>query len=566
MNKIIEEVKSQTSDDKKEFVNTFIDNVVDSNTMISFTKVYEWIGYKKKETVLLLLRNKKFGFIEGEKGDFFVKKIKVDNVCKPINEIFMTIDTVKSICLMAPTEKGQQFRKYYIELEKCFKKLIAENINLQTDIKLINPMHILNKFDFDVNLYKGKEVVYLICIMGEIYKFGVTQNILKRLKTHKDNLNYVYVLKCWNSINRTVSKKIEDCIKLYIRHAKIDHRHNNETEVFKTDNINSVIEVINKYVEKYTKEYNDQFKNAKLEQKNELIKNKLELFKLLKEYDGDKNTICKTLNVSKSDIDNTLLKINDKQCIKPNNIIDNILKNDSDDNSDNDSILNSDNDSDCDSDNDSLFDHFNKPENNDDNNDKEQSQEQKDFNMKTDLRKCQRCKGPYTEDEFGLNQKKKPYKNCSSCREKQLISDLKRKDNPKRIENKKEGMKKYMEIHREEINKKKNEEYKKSHPPKIRQTVEERQAKEKEYYAKNRDKILQYKKKFYYGTKPDIQNKEDIDPINDIMKSIDENDLLRQKQNKYYDENASEIIYRKTMRARTNKNNNINEKCIVDIC
>ena len=451
--------------------------------------------------------------------------------------------------------------------------MLIDNIILQTNIALINPIHVLNKYDFDVNLYKNIEVLYLICVKNDIYKFGITQNIIKRLKTHKDNFDYEYVLKCWKSINRTVGKKIEDCIKLYIRHSKIDYKLNNETELFKTDNINLVIQVINKYFEKYTKDYTNQFKNAEIEQQNELaknkaelFKNKLELFKLMKDFECDKNTVYKILDESIKVKSDSIKSADHDNNDKLENCSDIDSKCESDKHSD---VCESDEHSEiCDSDNDSIFDDFDKSKNNinvvDHNKEaeKEQSQEEKDFNMQTDLRKCQRCKGPHTEEEFGLNKKKKPYKNCFPCREKQIVSDLKRQDDPKRIESKKEGLKKYWDLNRNIINEQKKEEYKKVHPPKVRQTVEERQAKEKEYYAKNKDKILEYKKKFYYGTKPTSQNKEEIepqldqiDPVDDIMNSIDKNDLLRQKQNKYYDENASEIIYRKTMRARTMKNN-----------
>ena len=43
-----------------------------------------------------------------------------------------------------------------------------------------------------------------------------------------------------------------------------------------------------------------------------------------------------------------------------------------------------------------------------------------------DLRKCQRCAKPYTKEEYGIARNGQPYKNCESCREKQVISDSKR--------------------------------------------------------------------------------------------------------------------------------------------
>ena len=116
---------------------------------------------------------------------------------------------------------------------------------------------------------------------------------------------------------------------------------------------------------------------------------------------------------------------------------------------------------------------------NDTSNDSTDNESIKDDDMKIkidiNLRKCQRCKSPYTEAEFGLNKKNKPYMNCKLCRDKQLESDSKRKNDPKRIESNNKNHKKYMDEHREEINRTKKEEYRKNHPRKTRQTVEERQ-------------------------------------------------------------------------------------------
>ncbi|QKF94061.1 phage anti-repressor protein [Fadolivirus algeromassiliense] len=165
------------------FVDAFCDTLY-GNEFIDFENVKEWIGYKKKDTVYNILVNGKYDFVNGT--DYKIEKIKKEGICKPINEIYMTIDTIKCICLLCPTEKGQQFRKYYIEMEKLFRQYVSTTIQN----KLTNPIPELNKYDFDINKYMKKEVLYLIFIKDDIYKFGVTADIKKRLTNHTNQLNY----------------------------------------------------------------------------------------------------------------------------------------------------------------------------------------------------------------------------------------------------------------------------------------------------------------------------------------------------------------------------------------
>lgn len=562
MDKIVEALAIKTKEVNLDqtFVQKLTDTLFDSNKFVKYSEIVEWIGYKKKDTVVDILKDKKYELVFG--SDYNIVKMESTGG-RPNNEIYMTVDTVKLLCMMAPTEKGHLFRKYYIELEKCFKKIISEHLHLQTNNTMNNPIKILNKYEFDPNQWKNKEVMYLIYIKDDIYKFGVTQNILKRFKTHKDKFNYEYVVKCWDTINRTVSKKIEDSVLLYVKHEKINHKMGNEKELIKTNDIDKMIKVMNGYVEKHTKMYKDQFKSVELEQQNEIIKNKLELIKQMNEFKKNNNNIDTqnliglfSENISnKSKQNQSILESLDNQNNQKeisdeydNDILDDLDDSDNYDNSD-------------DSDNEDLYDES--VNESIDVADHDQSsnlrkctrckeshtEEEFGFNRKkknisylvckicrnklvtneskldeiindstTELRKCQRCDTPYTEEEFGLNAKNKPYMNCKECRAKQKISDSKRKN----VDERKEKTKQYFAEHKEEIyaKKKANKVYK---PIKVKQSAEELDQKRKIYYAKNQARILQNKKDYYE------KNKENI----------------RTKQKEYYDENASEIIYHK---------------------
>jgi phage anti-repressor protein len=478
-------LKLQTLRANKEFVSKFNNPLYSSEQLIKHSEMNDWICYKKKETVYTILKNKKYGFVEGK--DYKIEK-QDSSGGRPANEIYMTIDTAKCIRLLAPTEKGNEIRKYYIEMEKCFRQILSD----QSVNKLINPIPQLNKYDFDPNTFKGKEVLYLIHIKDNFYKFGVTANILKRLRNHKVNLDYDYVIKCWDLINRTISKKVEDSIKLYAKHEKINATYNTETEVIEVANIDNIVKVINVYVDKNTAEYRKLFYDAKIAQKNELNKNKLELANKINDIINN----LKQINSGPiTEIVNSLASgiIDLKQKSKDNNIndidIDELTDDDiseSDDEEDN-------NCGELNSISDEVSDKLNDKQNTD-----------VDMNN-IELRKCQRCLKPYTEKEFGLNAKSQPYKNCKECRDKQKISDEKRSS--KRVEYNKEYNKKYLEKNSKMINEKNRLEYV-SQRKKPKMTEEEQKKKREEYYNKNKAEIIDTKRKYYRENRGAILQKQ----------------------------------------------------------
>lgn len=137
--------------------------------------------FKKKQTVKDILLNPAYNFIEGE--DYEIVKYK-PSTGRPGDDIRMTIDTVKSICLLSQTKKGHQFRQYYIKMEKLFMKYVSTDIKN----KLTNPIPELNKYTFNIQDYIDKEVLYLIHVKDNIYKFGITYDINHRCSTKPLNI------------------------------------------------------------------------------------------------------------------------------------------------------------------------------------------------------------------------------------------------------------------------------------------------------------------------------------------------------------------------------------------
>jgi phage anti-repressor protein len=497
MEAIVKKIKETLNDD--EFVDQ-CSKYLNETSMVSYTEVKDLIGYKKKESIEQILS--KYDFVVDV--DYKIVKEKITGKCKPINEIYMTIDTIKCICLMAPTEKSQQFRKYYIQMEKIFKEIATtEYLN-----KLTNPVHELNNYDLDISKYKGKETIYVIKIKDNNYKFGHTGNIIRRLETHKRELNYECVIKLWSCDDRSVSKKIEDNIKLYIKHQKIGVTYKTQVEIFKTDNIDKILDIINGYHTTFSEENKKLYQDSRLTQKKEILMEKkdilVELNKLFENVGNDdklKKIICKSLETK-------ILLCTDQN----NNSINNnaVIDDDDDNNDDNDDINDGDNDDINDGDDDDCESICSEI--------LEQNLELSDtYEINNNiLRKCQRCNTPHTEEEFGINARtKKSYMNCDECREKQVVSDAKRKD--VRKESVQKYNKQYLEKHGEEINKKRRENYvyKEKLDPEIR--TEQRKIKQKEYYKEHASEIIEYKKQKYLEKKQlQKDNNETTEQVEDV--------------------------------------------------
>lgn len=254
----------------KDFIEEFADTLFDVAKLISLHDANKWIGFKKKQTIKDILHNEKYKFVNNV--DYKIEIYKPETG-RPGEEIFMTIDTIKNICLMAQNEKGHEFRKYYIEMEKLFRMYVSTSIQNQ----LTNPIPQINKYDFDVNAYIGKEILYLLYIKDDIYKFGITNDVIKRFQRHKNELEYDYVVKCWDCKNRSISTQIENAVKTYIRLHKLNFIYKQQTEIIKINDMNPLIKMFDNYVTEQVKEYNDHFKNEEIGQRIKLIEKITEL-------------------------------------------------------------------------------------------------------------------------------------------------------------------------------------------------------------------------------------------------------------------------------------------------
>lgn len=111
-------------------------------------------------------------------------------------QILMTIDTFKMLCLISKTDKGKEIRIYFIKLEETFYEIINEESNelklqLTVNKQLLLENQIQNvkeKHETLIFSYHKKSIVYIFKIIVNekvYYKFGFTDNIKKRINEHR---------------------------------------------------------------------------------------------------------------------------------------------------------------------------------------------------------------------------------------------------------------------------------------------------------------------------------------------------------------------------------------------
>jgi len=240
-----------------QFVDDFFDTIEKSNTpIIDLDKAYKWLGYAEKKSVKRILIKpscnfqKNVDYIISENNDSGnIKKHGGSN----IEKIMITGDCFKMLAMLSRTEMGNKTRKYYIELEKLYMK----NLN-EKNQSINNPLPKIHSTLIDFDSYADKEVLYLLLVKDNIYKYGISADIRDRLKRHKITFNYQAVIKIWLCKNRTISAIAEAKVKEFTKVNKINITYGIHTEIFQANDINNIITNIDKIVEREIDNYEEE--------------------------------------------------------------------------------------------------------------------------------------------------------------------------------------------------------------------------------------------------------------------------------------------------------------------
>jgi hypothetical protein len=181
---------------------------------------------KEEDYKITILPSEKGTSPEGEAG-ISTKNLGGAGLNKEI--IMLNVDTFKSLCMLAKTDKGKEIRKYYVKLENIHNKIIKEEIEGQ---KLLlqkekeNTVKLLEEKDKYIAQLKEVDVQHIYIghnpKVKNLTKFGINTktkktDVLNREEQHKSSNPDFEFLFTYETIN---AKLIEDLVKLLLKPYK----------------------------------------------------------------------------------------------------------------------------------------------------------------------------------------------------------------------------------------------------------------------------------------------------------------------------------------------------------
>ena len=187
---------------------------------INLESIFSMIGFANKGNAMKTIKS---NFTKDE--DYKVALVHTE---KRKNEggtnkedIMLNIDTFKSLCMLAKTDKGKEIRKYYLKLENINNKIVHSEINrqklehqkekeiiqlqleenkielLRTQAQLIKKTKLKVKKWYDSEPGHTVYAVKIITSNNSFIKLGKSIDIGKRETNYPDDM--FYIKKCYNS-------------------------------------------------------------------------------------------------------------------------------------------------------------------------------------------------------------------------------------------------------------------------------------------------------------------------------------------------------------------------------
>jgi predicted GIY-YIG superfamily endonuclease len=127
---------------------------------------------------------------------------------------------------------------------------------------ITNPLPKIHSTLIDINPYINKEVLYLIKVKDDIYKYGVSNDIRNRLRKHKISFKFEMIMKIWLCKNKTVSLRAEAKFKEFTKNNNIQIIYDKHTELFQSNNIENIITVLDNMIESEIKTYDQEHETS----------------------------------------------------------------------------------------------------------------------------------------------------------------------------------------------------------------------------------------------------------------------------------------------------------------
>lgn len=216
-----------------DFFSLYDENTEENDFVINIDAVSKWLNILRgniKKTLVETYR---------ERIDYKITIEKSTSAGRPKETIYLTPDCFKRICMLTKSEKGEEVRSYYIQLEKHIDKYKDNIIN-----DLRNRVKILERNMKPIEIPKNEGVIYVLktpedIALKDVYKIGSTEDFKKRLITHHtshaDNVEVKHVYKT-NDV-----KGVERCLKAVLK----EKQYRKLKEFYEID-LDSLKEIISK--------------------------------------------------------------------------------------------------------------------------------------------------------------------------------------------------------------------------------------------------------------------------------------------------------------------------------
>lgn len=158
-------------------------------------------------------------------------------------------------------EDNETFDISYDDIKKIKENHISEIKKIQYDYRINN---ILN-----IEIFMNKSVIYLLHVKDDIYKFGITDDVIDRFSRHQKALNYQNELRIAFSFNKSISRTVElELIQFITFNKKLFIPLPNKNEMFKTNNIDIFIDKLNTILDNKYSDFSNMIAANKINKSN----------------------------------------------------------------------------------------------------------------------------------------------------------------------------------------------------------------------------------------------------------------------------------------------------------
>jgi phage anti-repressor protein len=227
----------------QDFINDFFiiakEDYLDNEIIIDFNIVSKWLSVRKDNLKTILINNFE------EKFDYKIKINKIKHInstgASKYEEILITPNCFKEICMISQNKKAKEVRKYFIEMEKLIKRYFQ---TIKDDMyKKLGLLEVNQKPK--VNVVGG--VVYILKSLNTdvtLYKLGKSDDLKKRLQTYNtgnaNDIEPLFIL----PVNDITG--VEDCVKIACK--KFKYRKYKEVYEIDIDVLKEVMSDCNDFI------------------------------------------------------------------------------------------------------------------------------------------------------------------------------------------------------------------------------------------------------------------------------------------------------------------------------